>query len=48
VYFYETEALTSHKNINQGIFENILKNTEKNPLAIQTSMGEKKSQKFPT
>jgi hypothetical protein len=27
--FFETEAQTSHKNINQGIFENILKNTEK-------------------
>jgi hypothetical protein len=29
VYYYETVAQTSHKNINQGIFENILKNTEK-------------------
>jgi hypothetical protein len=29
VYFYETVAQTSHKNINQGIFENVIKNTEK-------------------
>jgi hypothetical protein len=29
VSFYETVAQTSHKNINQGIFENILKNREK-------------------
>jgi hypothetical protein len=27
--FYETVPQTSHKNINQGIFENVLKNTEK-------------------
>ncbi len=38
VYIYETVAQTYHKNVNQGIFENILKNAEKNPLAIQTSM----------
>jgi hypothetical protein len=30
VYYYETVAQTSHININQGILENILKNTEKN------------------
>jgi hypothetical protein len=28
VYFYETVTQTSHKNINQGIFENNLKNIE--------------------
>jgi hypothetical protein len=29
VYFYETVAQSSHKTINQGIFENNLRNTEK-------------------
>jgi hypothetical protein len=33
VYFYETVAQTSHKNINKGIFENILKNTEKKSIS---------------
>jgi hypothetical protein len=29
VHFYEAVAQKSHKNMNQGIFEHILKNTEK-------------------
>jgi hypothetical protein len=29
VYFYETVAQSSHNNINQGIFENNMKNIEK-------------------
>jgi hypothetical protein len=29
VYFHETVAQTSHENINEGIFENVLKNKEK-------------------
>jgi hypothetical protein len=33
VYFYETVAQTSHKNINQGIFENILKKYRKKSIS---------------
>jgi hypothetical protein len=33
VYFYETVAETFLKNINQGIFENILKNTDKKSIS---------------
>ncbi len=29
MYFYDTVAQTSYKNMNQGIFGNIVKNTEK-------------------
>ncbi len=32
-FFYETLGQTSHRNINQGIFENILKNTEKKSIS---------------